>query len=363
MSSHQEGRVRCPACKAECAATVRQLIAAEDLAVKAAYVQGRLHSVSCAACGASFTPPVPTLYFDPDKALALVFAPGATDLRELTAALRRALPAERLAKAMLPPRRLPSREALVRAILAADGLTEELLRAQAARMELLEALLQSPSEEALREQARAHDAELDRGFFELLTARMQAAQLGGDQNGAQTLLAFRTCLGQWSTQGKAAIAAIDAELGLSVIQSREELLAQLSRADEADRPALVAQGLALLDTSFFQLLDAEADRAAASGDGAGARELVLLRASLLKLKAEQEAQTHANLQRAAALFAQVVGSPQPDQVLAENRAALDESFFVVLGANLERARRQGQSEPARALELIGQYARSVSQGG
>jgi hypothetical protein len=145
-----------------------------------------------------------------------------------------------------------------------------------------------------------------------------------------------------------------------VIQSREELLAQLRQAkDDAERAALVAKGHVLLDQSFFQLLDASAEQAARAGDADTVAIFQSLRAALPELKAAHEAQTRATLERAAALFTQIVSSPKPDQVLEQNRTKLDEAFFVVLGANIERARRQGQQEPARALELIGQLARTM----
>ncbi|NNJ12728.1 hypothetical protein EKD04_020595 [Chloroflexales bacterium ZM16-3] len=366
MSSHQDGPVRCPKCGHQSVSTVRQIIAAHDLAIKAAFIQGRLNRVQCPECKASFTPTVPTLYYDLEQAFAYVFAPAGPDraanVRELVAALKHSLPPEQLTPSLAHPNRFATRESIIQAILAADGITPEVQRTQAARGKLLDELLQSPSEEALRAKATAHDADLDPAFFELLTAHMQAAHMEGDQDRAQTLLAFRTFLGQHSSQGRAAIAAIDTRLGLEVIQSREELLAQLLQTTDADaRAALVARGHVLIDQSFFQLLDASIDQAAHAGDVSAAHALYVLRAALPGLMAEQEAQTRAALDRAAALFSQIVSSPQPDQVLEQNRAGIDEAFFVVLGANIERARRQGQQEPARALELIGQLARTMRQ--
>jgi hypothetical protein len=325
--------------------------------------------VRCPQCSQTFSPAIPTLYYDLEKAFAYAFAPASLDLadsdratsvRELVAALKRSLPLDRQAAYLARPKRFASREALVQAILAADGITPEVQKTQVARGKLLDELLQSPSEEALLAQATAHDTELDAPFFELLTAHMQAAHMEGDQSRAQTLLAFRTFLGQHSSQGKQVIAAIDTRLGLEVIQSREELLAQLRQAkDDAERAALVAKGHVLLDQSFFQLLDASAEQAARAGDADTVAIFQSLRAALPELKAAHEAQTRATLERAAALFTQIVSSPKPDQVLEQNRTKLDEAFFVVLGANIERARRQGQPEPARALELIGQLARTM----
>jgi hypothetical protein len=364
MSSHQADLVRCPQCKRQSTAAVRQIIAAHDLTVKAAFLQGRLNLVRCPQCQATFSPVVATLYYDLDKSIAFVFAPAGasrpTSVRELTAALMQSLPPEGQSLALARPRRFGSREAMVQAILTADGISPELLQTQVARGRLLDQLLKSPDEAALRALATAHDAELDPPFFELLTAHMQAAHMEGDQGRAQTLLAFRSFLGQHSSQGQSAIAAIDAQLGLRAIYSREELLAQLLRAkDEAERATLVATGQMLIDQGLFTLIDAEAERAGQAGEVSAAHALYALRAALPGLKAEHEARTRAALDRAAALFSQIISSPQPDQVLAQNRAGIDDAFFTVLGANIERARRQGQPEPARALELIGQLARTM----
>jgi hypothetical protein len=239
-------------------------------------------------------------------------------------------------------------------------MSQEVPQVQAAKAKLIEALLQSPSEAALKEQATAHAAELDYDFFELLTAYMQAAQMQGDQAGAQIFLALRTLLGQSAVQNRKVIAEIDTKLGLVVIQSREELLEKLqSAASDSDRAALIATGHMLLDQAFFQLLDAARDQAARTGDAATAQSLTELSARVSKLKATHDANNRAAMQRAAALFQAVVQSDTPDQVLKRNVQEIDEAFFIVLGANIERARRQEQAEPARALELIGQLARTM----
>jgi hypothetical protein len=241
-------------------------------------------------------------------------------------------------------------------------MSDEVPQAQAAKAKLIEALLQSPSEAALKEQATAHAAELDYDFFELLTAYMQAAHMQGDQAGAQIFLALRTLLGQWAAQSRKIIAEIDTKLGLAVIQSREELLEKLrSAANDSERAALVATGHVLLDQAFFQLLDAAGDQAASAGDTATARSLTELSTTVAQLKAAHEASSQAAMQRAAALFKAVVQSDTPDQVLKRSAQDIDEAFFIVLGAHIERARRQEQPEPARALELIGQLARTMRQ--
>jgi|GEM_PF-2182397 len=365
MSIHRKATLPCPHCRAEAQVIVQQIVAAHDLLVKAAFVQGHSHAARCPHCGGVIAQTIPTLYYDQAQSLAFVFVPGdptakaaqERTIKELTAALRGSVLPEQLAPALLRPRRFASLTAMVKAVLAADGISAEMLEAQVARAELIATLLGSPSEEALREQALAQAEALDPAFFELLTAHMQAAQLEGDQERAQTLLSLRTYLGHLTPQATQAIAEIDAKLGLSVIQSREALLDQLRRADtQAERAALVASGHVLLDPSFFQQLDA-----AAEAQPETAQELHALRRELLELKAAHTAEHQAALDRAADLFRQVVQADTPDTALKRNLDSLDEAFFVLLGANIERARRQGQQEPALAMEQIGRLARTLLQ--
>jgi hypothetical protein len=308
------------------------------------------------------------LYYDPDKQVAFVCAPhdvhaakltSRTTVNALVDALLQSLPAEQHRDYLRTPQQQPTLKSLVEAILAADGITSDVLETQTAKAKLIESLLQSPSEAALQEQALAHESELDVAFFELLTAYMQAAQMKGDHAGAQTFLALRAMLGQWFAQSRAIIAAIDAKLGLTVIQSREELLEKLQRADEAERAALVATGHVLLDQAFFQLLDAAKAQAIGRGDSGTYRSLDQLGAAIVTLKAAHDANSQASMLRAAALFKEVVQSEKPDQVLKRNHQEIDEAFFMVLGANIERARRQGQDAPVRALELIGRLAQAA----
>jgi hypothetical protein len=363
--------MRCPQCKSQTKLVIRQLIDAQDLVMKSAFLQKRVHRVHCPQCNATLIAAVPSLYFDTEKQFALIYVPSdlhvalptqAATSADLIAMLRAHLPPEQHSEALLNPRPLTSLDAMVKAVLAADGLDLAQIKVQTARAALIETLLQSPSEAALRETAAVHAAELDAAFFEVLTAYMQAAHFRGDAGGAQTFLALRTLMGQLAPDGNGIIAAIDAKLGLRAIQSREDLLEGLRRASSPkERAALVASGQMLLDESFFQLLNQAISEAQSAGDTATARQLQQLNTTIAELKAAEASKSQAALARAAALFQAVVQADAPDELLKERIADVDESFFVVLGANIERARRQGQQEPARALELIGQLARALQQ--
>jgi hypothetical protein len=371
MANQKVHSARCFQCTAQVKVVVQQIVDAQDLAMKAALLQGRIHQVHCPKCQALLIPAVPTLYYDGEKQLVFVFAPATLHLidspqertiAELSSALQGGLTAEQRRTLPLPPQRYQSLEAMVTAIFQADGIDPQVVQIQLAKAALIKELLQAANEAELKAMALAQDEALDYDFFELLTASMQAAQLEGDHVRAQTLLGLRTILSQTVSEGQAIVADIDANLGLEVIQNREALLAQLLHAQsEEARTALVEQAAILIDQSFFQLLNADLEEASIAGDQATAANLRQLSNSLFELKAAQEAKERAAIQRAHMIFQAVVQSDKPDLVLRKNLNALDDSFFIVLGAHIERARRQGQQEPVQALEMIGKAARAMLQ--
>jgi hypothetical protein len=371
MSTQQAISALCPNCNAQTTAAVRDIIDGQDLAAKTAFLQGRLNSLACSQCSSAIPITIPLLYYDLHNELALMLLPSELNLSDtaqqetqsaLTDRLLNGLPSEQHRDYLRNPTVFSSHERMADAILEEGGLAPATLQTQMRKAILIEELLQSPDEATLKAKAAAHDAELDYDFFEVLTIFMQAAHTQGDQVKAQTYLTVRTLLGQWSSQGKSALAAIDAKFGLLTVQSRKDLLEKLQGAmNSEERMALVVTGYVFLDEVFFQHFKTKIDQAIANGKIETARQLQDLYPKVLRLKAKQDKKHQAALARANDLFRDVVQSDQPEQVLRQKIQQIDESFFVVLGANIERARRQGQHEPARALEMIGQLATSLLQ--
>ena len=366
MPTQQVAPVRCPNCNAQFTAPIQNIIDGQDMAMKAAFLRGQLNLTQCPQCGTTFAPNLLILYYDLEKELSFVLVPAELGVAgqaqekmigDLTNSLVNSLPTEQRKFYLFNPRQFLSLESMIKAILEADGISEEVLEAQAARAKLIEEFLQAPDEATLEERVKAHDAELDYEFFEVLTAYLQTAQLAGDQTRFQAFLALRTILSEFSSQGKEAVADIDAKIGLVVVGSQEELLEKMENAaDDQELEGLVAAGHTMLDYAFFQMLTAKIDQHTASGDTETARALKELRTKILDIKAVHEEQTQAMLEQAAELLKDVVQSGAPDQVLDQRLDEVNEAFFFVLNANIEEARRQGQEEPAKALEAIGNMA-------
>lgn len=339
--------------------STQNIINGQDPAQKAAFFQGQVD------------PNQPLLYYDMEKEIAFVFLPNGLQLTtadqeriigSLTNKLVNTLPNEQRKFYLLNPKPFLSLDSMVKAILEADGITEEDLQQQEARMRLLEEFFKTEDEAVLKAKIKENDEKLDRQFFELLTSAMQAAQVEGNQAGAQGLLGLRTFIARHSSQGKQAVKEIDEELGIVYVKTQDELLERLKQAQtDEELVSLVASGHAFLDYGFFQKLTGQIDAAIKAGDKEKEQTLTALRSKILEVKGRLEEQSQKVVQEAVEFLKQLLQSSDPVKVLEKNRKKINEAFFAVLSANIQEARQQKQEEAARAMEMLGNMAMSLIQ--
>lgn len=371
MSMQQSITILCPECGTESDVVIQDIVNGQDLVAKTAFLEQRLNDAQCVRCHTNITPTVPILYYDLEKETAFVLAPPESSLADstqnetiqaLTNVLINDLPAGQRKPYLFTPTRFDSFERMVDAILESEGITAEVRQRQAEKAQLIETFLTSPDEATFQHNIEQYDAELDYDFFELFTGYIQSAQMAGDESKAQMLFALREHLAKSSSQGQLAVAQLDAQMSAEVAKRQEQLLEQLREArNNEQRERLIADNYELLDLTFFEQVAAKIDQAARAGDSVTANTLKALRSNILFLKTEYEKKTKAALEKGEQLFKQIIQSDQPDQVIKKNLAQIDESFFFVLGTNIERARQQGQTEPAQAMEKIGQVAVTLLQ--
>lgn len=331
--------------------------------MKGAFLQGQLNLIQCPQCGFTGPANVPVLYYDTEKELAFVHVPDQLNLMsetqqkligDLTNKLFKSLPEEQRKFYLLNPKNFLTLDSMIKAILEADGITEEMLQSQEARINLLEELLKSPDEKTLKEKVRANDDQLDRQFFEILTTYMQTAQMMGDQTQAQTFFSLRTLISRWSSKGKQFVAEIDEELGILVLENQEELLEKLQNAEnEEEFQALVAAGFGMLDYGFFQNLTSKIDKAASRSDTKTAESLRAVRSRVLDVKEKIDAENRVELEKAGKLLQAIIESKDPVSVIDKKLDQINDAFFFVLQANIEEAQRQGHENVAKNLQAIG----------
>lgn len=360
MATRQIAPVLCPVCGTRFTAPIENIIdVGQNPRLKAQFIQGHATIAQCPQCGTQGPMTAPLLYHDPDHELALVLTPNELGLHhndqqkiigDLTNTLMNDLPPEQRKAYLLTPKTFLSMQSLINTVLEAEGITPEMLERQKAKAQLINEFLQAQDEESLRNLVKERDAELDYEFFQILTASAQAAQADGQAEMAQALLGLRTMLADLSSQGQAAIAEVDAALGLGETITREDLLDRLQEAQtDEEFYALVAAARPLLDYAFFQNLTAQID--AATDEGI-ASQLRALRSRILDTTAKQDEEARASMQHAADLLKAIIEADDPQAVARKRLDEINDAFFVILSANIQRAEAENREDAVLALQQV-----------
>ena len=364
MFAKQRVPVKCPRCGTTFAAEVHTIIdVGQEPALKDQFLTGRLNGTACPSCNTPVALAAPILYHDPQKEFIGVYVPPQANLTEperqrrigeLTNLLISKLPAERRKAYLLQPKQYLSLQSMMEAILAADGITSEMIQAQRARIDLMQRLMQAAtSEERLRAAVAENDDKLDEGFFELMSAMVENAASSGDQRSAQQLAAFVNVVLSMSSLGRKLIAQQQIVAGLNENTTREEILDRLLKAEEdAAIEMLVAVARPLMDYQFLLLFSNRIEEAEKPKDRDEVLRLRALRDRVLELQRQQDEAVRAVMEDAAQLLRTVLDSPDPAATLRAHKAELGDPFLSLLSANIEAATRQGAAATARRLREI-----------
>ena len=143
--------IACPFCRQPITIKVRQIVdVGEEPQLKAELLANRLNAFTCPICKNSGALATPFLYHDAAKELALLFIPMALNVKEadqqrmigkLTTAVMNNLPPEKRKAYLLQPQQFFNLKTMVETILQADGVTPEMLKAEQAKVDLLQSML------------------------------------------------------------------------------------------------------------------------------------------------------------------------------------------------------------------------------
>lgn len=361
MAIRQIVPIQCPVCGTRFSAPIESIVdVGRDPQLKSRFLQGQINIAQCPQCGTQGPMTAPLLYHDPKHELALVLMPNELNLHhndqqkmigDMTNTLMNRLPPEQRKAYLLTPKIFFSTDSLVNAVLGAEGITPEMLDRQKAKAALINELLQAQDEERLRELIKEHDAELDYEFFQILTASAQAAHADGQAEVARALLGLRSMLAELSSKGRAAMAEVNASLGLGETITREDLLARLQAAESDEEfEALVTAGRPLLDYAFFQNLTAQIE---AAPDAESANQLKALRTKILDATAKQDEEARARMERAGDLLKAILQAEDPQALARERLDEIDDAFFAILSANIQAAEAANRKDMVQGLQRIG----------
>ncbi len=360
MSQVLLARVTCPNCHNQFQTPVEQILDVRtDPNAKMRVLNGLVNVAICPHCGMGGALDLPFLYHDPDKELALVYMPMVASRDDLerqraigrfTSAVMDSLPPEERKAYLLQPQIFLTLENLTNKILEADGVTPEMIEAQKAKAALLQRMLEATSDKALEAMIEENDASIDAGFLRMLTASLEIAQATGRAADVQRGLALRSKLLESSSEGRAIKARGEMLEALRAEPTREKLLDLLIQApDEHTRELLVVFGRSMLDYLFFQSLTSQIESAP---DEDEQERLTALRAEVLAVRDRLDEETRALYEERSALLRNLLLSDDPETLARRRLSELDQTFFNVLAANLEKARSAGDAEAVKALQAI-----------
>ncbi len=364
--TYQIAPITCPNCANHFTTPVLPIIdLGQNPDLKALFLSGQVNIAVCPQCGHAGMLSTPLVYHDPEKELLFTFAPtelGAMDadqqrfVGDLTNRVISALPAEQRKGYLLQPRTFLRLEAMLDAILEADGITPKMLKAQRDRAELLDRLLRATSEDARQVIARENDVQIDYEFFQLLTMNLDLAQRGEQTEIAQQLLELRTQLLDWTTHGEEITARNDAIRSLGREITREGLLDKVVEAalagEQSKVVAMATVGRPAIDYVFYQQLTSRIEAAEQAGETANAETLQALRESILDLTAEIDAEIQQETLRASETLGTILESDDPETAIRDNLLQIDEFFLNVLGLHLEAAEKAGRKDDVAKLTQI-----------
>ncbi len=373
--TYQTASITCPQCGTPFSTPVLSAIdVGQNPDLKALFLSGQINVAVCPQCGHAGMLSAPLVYHDPEKELFFTFAPaglGGSDMEEqriigdLTNRIIAALPSEQRKGYLLQPRSFLRLEAMLDAILEADGITPEMVAAQRAKTDLLERLMSATSPDARQVIARENNDQIDYEFFQLLSLHIEMAEREDLTEAVQELLGLRQQLLEWSTVGQEISERDEAIRSLGEGITREELLEKVVEAALAGEQAKVETMVTVarqgIDYIFYQQLTGRIEAAEAAGDADQAGKLKALRETILEVTAQVDAEFERASQQVDRQIQELLNSDDPEAALRTSPSQINELFLGVLTTRLQAAERSGQTEEAEKLGRINEVVIQMIQ--
>jgi hypothetical protein len=358
-------QVNCPQCQQPIVADVQQLFdVGFDPQDKQTFLSGAHNVAQCPHCGYQGMLTIPLIYHDPEKELLLTFFPPEMGLpmqeqeRMIGPMIKRVvdnLPQEQRKGYIFNPRSMLTMQSMIETVLAADGITKEMIQAQQDRMRLIERLL-SASQDSRKELIQQEDELIDGDFFALLANLMQSAMYGQDENIARELNDLQKLLLDHSTKGRELkVEADEVQAAMKSLQdlgdgiTRDALVDLVVEAPSETRlRALVQFVRPGMDYEFFTKLSARIEQA---GDQQK-EKLNQKREKLLEFSRDYDEELAARAQVARQNLETLLQASDLKESIMQNLEAIDDIFIQTLTSELEAARKEGNLDRSSRLQQI-----------
>ena len=366
-------QTRCPNCQQPLVADVQQVLdVGVDPSIKDKLLSGSLNIAQCPSCGFQGQLPLPIVYHDPEKEMLLTFYPPSmnktmeekeSEIGPLLKQVTENLPQEARKGYLFQPKAMMTMQSMVKAVLEAEGITQEMIEQQQEKMDLLEKLLQAEGE-AQVEIIKEHKDKIDREFFAIFSQIVQRMLSSQNQEVLQKVqelqdnLLEETEVGQEIARESAEIEAARKtleDLGSSL--TREKLVDLVVEAPGEGRVrALVSLARPAMDYQFMQLLTERLEEA----EGEEREQMVKRRNLILQLTKEIDEYLEKKMGESRATLEKILESESVEEGVIQQASRIDETFLQVLTAEMEQAEQEGNQPRLEKLQGILQIIQQIS---
>lgn len=370
--------ILCPQCQQPVVAEITQLFdLKQDPQAKQILLAGAYNLIQCPNCGYRGQAPTPIVYHDLEKELLLTFFPPELQvpinqqeqmIGPMIKKVMDNLPMEQRKAYLFKPETMLTRQRLVERILEEDGVTPEMLKAQQARLNLLQRMA-SISPESRPEMIKQEEELIDEQLLMILQRLMQSASAAGEDESTKVLAELQQQILENSTYGRKVLSQVQEQQ--TVIKALEEaskkgltrqrlleLVIDASKS-EVQLATLVSMARGGLDYGFFQLLT-ERIQITSGEDQA---HLTELREKLLNMTHEIDEAIKEEEQSANKLLAELLESEDIEEATLKALPAISEIFFEVLRKRIQDARKAGDEDNLEKLQKVAATIQKVSAPG
>lgn len=366
-------QTQCPNCQAPLVADVQQVLdVGVDPSVKDKLLSGSLNIAQCPTCGFQGQLPLPIVYHDPEKEMLLTFYPPSLGKsmedkeREMGPLLKQVtenLDPEQRKGYLFQPKTMMTMQSMIKTVLEAEGITQDVLEKQQEKMNLLERLLQMDGEKQINT-IQENQNQIDREFFAIFSQIVQRMLTSQNQEVLQQVqelqnnLLEHTEAGQEIARESAEIEAARKDLeALGDELTRSKLLDLVAKAPGEGRVrALVSLARPAMDYQFLQQFTERVE----SAEGAERKDLVNKRNLILTLTKEIDEYVERKLEESRKTLNAILGAESLEEALMKQAPRIDETFLQVLTAEMERAEQKNDQDRLAKLQRILQIIQEIS---
>ncbi|MEM9955893.1 MAG: CpXC domain-containing protein [Chloroflexota bacterium] len=381
MTQPRQATLQCSNCGAPNTVAMRRVIDVQrDPNGKNALLSGQINQFQCQNCGQINSISSPLLYHDASKELLIAFVPMDVAMKQgineeqmvgqLMNELSASIPKEDFRSYMFNPKRALTLKGLIEQILEADGVTPEMMAEQEKRVELVQKMFESESEEALVTLIKENDDQIDVAVFQTITLMAQRMMQTGQEQAVGHLATIQEILLEQSTYGQQLEQQqlAQEETVREVAADLDHLDENATRADfmeiaigyaddEAKLQALVGLVRPVFDYDFFMQLSDYINQAPADQRAT----LENMRDAIREYTEQVDQQSQMLLQQKLQFLQVLLNSNDYEQIMHENAVAIDDNFMGLLQANIQEAERRQDIQSAAKLRQIYEVAITILQ--